>query len=115
MSYKVSPEELTAHASHLDGVKDRVETAVSAAQETQNMSDDAFGLMCSFLPPEINPMEQKGSEALRAASEGIGATADNVRKTADEYRDNDEQGSRSIGAFLKDDGSSNSEARKEGA
>ncbi len=101
MSYKVAPEELTAHASHLDGVKDRVNTAVSAASETANMSDDAFGLMCSFLPPEINPMEQRGVDALHAASEGIAATADNVRKTADEYRDSDEAGSESIGAFLK--------------
>lgn len=115
MSYKVAPEELTAHASHLDGVKDRVRTAVSAAEQTQSMSDDAFGLMCSFLPPEIDPMEQRGVEALRAASDGIGTTADNVRATADEYRDSDAEGSRSIGAFLDDGGSANSPAQKEGA
>ncbi|MCI2415796.1 ESX-1 secretion-associated protein [Saccharopolyspora sp. K220] len=99
MSYEVAAEDLTAHASHLDGLVDRVNTAISAAQ-TVSMSDDAYGLLCSFLPPIINPMEQDGMDALKAAEEGLSTTADNVRTTAKEYQDTDEANSELFSGFL---------------
>jgi hypothetical protein len=100
MSYEVVAEELTAHASHLDGLTDRLNTAVDAANAV-SMSDEAYGLLCSFLPPKVNPMEQEGLDALKAASEGVKTTADNVRTTAKDYQDTDEGNSGSFEPLLR--------------
>jgi hypothetical protein len=89
VSFEVEPDDLTAHASHLDGLTDRLATALSAAN-TVTMADDAYGLLCAFLPPIVNPVQEKGIEALRAASDGVSATAGNVRAAADAYREADQ-------------------------
>jgi len=102
MSYEVVPDELRSHASHLDGLLDRLSTAVSAAN-TVSMADDAYGLLCSFLPPIINPMEEKGIEALQAAVEGVGTTAENVRTTATQYQESDETNSQPFQRALTSD------------
>jgi hypothetical protein len=100
MSFEVVSEELTAHGGHLDGLTDRLNTAVSAAEQV-SMSDEAYGLLCSFLPPVINPMEEEGMKALKAASEGVGITADNVRSTAKQYQDTDEGNSESFDPLIE--------------
>ncbi|RKT84496.1 Excreted virulence factor EspC, type VII ESX diderm [Saccharopolyspora antimicrobica] len=97
MTFQVEAEDLTAHASHLDGLADRFDTAISAAETA--MSDDAYGLLCSFLPPIINPTEEEGMAALKAAKEGVTTTADNVRQTAKEYQETDEAGADNFGKF----------------
>jgi uncharacterized protein YukE len=99
MSYEVLPEELMAHASHIEGLTDRLQTAISAA-ETVSMSDDAYGLLCSFLPPIINPMEEEGVQALKAASEGLTITAENVRSTATQYQESDEANAQPLSRTL---------------
>jgi excreted virulence factor EspC (type VII ESX diderm) len=98
MTFEVFAEDLTAHASHLDGLTDRIQTAISAAEQV-SMSDEAYGLLCSFLPPIVNPMEQEGMDALKAAKEGVTVTADNVRKTAEQYQETDEAGADSLKPF----------------
>ncbi|WP_406692420.1 type VII secretion target [Saccharopolyspora sp. ID03-671] len=91
-SFKVQAEDLTAHASHLDGLTDRFDTAIAAA-ESVSMSDEAYGLLCSFLPPIVNPVEEEGINALKAAKEGVSSTAENVRSTAKEYQETDDANS----------------------
>lgn len=98
MTFQVEAENLTAHASHLEALTDRVDTAIAAAQEV-SMSDDAYGLLCSFLPPIINPMEQQGLDALKSAKEGITTTAENVRQTAKEYQETDQAGADNFSQF----------------
>ncbi|GAA2785692.1 type VII secretion target [Saccharopolyspora taberi] len=95
MSFEVVSEELTAHASHLDGLVDRMDSAIEAAEQV-SMADEAYGLLCSFLPPIVNPMEEEGMNALKAASEGISTTADNVRSTAKNYQETDDANSDSF-------------------
>lgn len=95
MPFGVSPQDLTTHAAHLDGLADRLDTALSAAQQA-SMSDQAYGLLCSFLPPTVNPTEQEGLRAIRAAGEGVRLTADNVRTTARQYEDDDDRNARSF-------------------
>ncbi|MDA3627776.1 type VII secretion target [Saccharopolyspora sp. WRP15-2] len=98
MTFQVEAEDLTAHASHLEALTDRVDTAISAAEQV-SMDDEAYGLLCSFLPPIINPMEEEGLNALKAAKEGITTTADNVRQTAKEYQETDEAGADNFSQF----------------
>lgn len=88
-SFEVVPDELTTHASRLDSLAGRLGTALSAAS-TVSMDDQAYGLLCSFLPPIVNPMEQKGMDAIKAASDGVSTTAGNVRAAADVYRDTEQ-------------------------
>nr|WP_134727335.1 type VII secretion target [Amycolatopsis nivea] len=86
--FRVEPDDLVAHASHLDGLVDRLNTAAQAADYA--MSDDAYGLLCAFLPPIINPTGEKAKEAISGAIEGVQATADNVRTAAKSYQEGDE-------------------------
>jgi hypothetical protein len=88
MPFEVVPEDLVAHASHLDGLVDRLNTAVSAAGSAMN--PDAYGLLCAFLPPILNPTAEHAAETLKAAVEGVRTSADNVRTAASSYQDSDQ-------------------------
>lgn len=88
-SFEVVADELTTHASHVDGLADRLGTAQDAAK-TVGMSDQAYGLLCQFLPPFISPMEEKASAAIDAATDAVKTTAENVRTTASDYQEGDE-------------------------
>lgn len=86
--FGVEPDELVAHASHVDGLVDRLKTAVSAAETA--MSDDAYGLLCAFLPPIVNPTGEQAKDTVSAAVEGVQQIADNVRVAAAAYRENEQ-------------------------
>jgi hypothetical protein len=88
MDSEVDTGDLIAHASHLDGLVERLGTAVSAADTAMN--DGAYGVLCAFLPPIINPTGEKAKETLQAASEAIQTTSDNVRTAAASYEAGDE-------------------------
>jgi uncharacterized protein YukE len=89
MSFEVVPDELRAHASHLDGLTDRLSTAADAAN-TVVMDDEAYGLLCSFLPPIVNATtQQDATDALKAAVEGMSTTADKLRTAATSYDQED--------------------------
>lgn len=99
MSFDVVTDDLRAHASHLDAFTDRLSTAMSAAT-TVSMSNDAYGLLCSFLPPIIDPMEQEGMDALKAASEAVDIMSANVRTAASTYQDSDMARQQTFQGFL---------------
>jgi hypothetical protein len=96
--YGVVNDDLTAHASHLDAVVDQLNQAVDAAQ-TVSMSTDAYGLLCQFLPPAINPVTTEGLDALRAAVEGVQVTAENVRSTVNRYTDMESEHVKSFDSY----------------
>ncbi|MEV6908272.1 type VII secretion target [Amycolatopsis sp. NPDC051071] len=87
-SFDVDPDDLVAHASHLDGLVDRLDTAYGATGSA--MSAEAYGLLCAFLPPIVNPTGERAAEAIKAAAEGVQATADNVRTAAKSYQEGDQ-------------------------
>jgi hypothetical protein len=86
--FDVQPDDLVAHASHVEGLVDRLHTASSAA--TTALSDHAYGLLCAFLPPIVNPTGEQAKDTVDAAAEGVQGMADNVRTAAQSYRDGDE-------------------------
>ncbi|MBB5854403.1 type VII secretion target [Amycolatopsis umgeniensis] len=98
-SFEVDPDDLTAHASHLDGLVDRLDTAHGATGSA--MSSDAYGLLCAFLPPIVNPTGERAAEAIKSAAEGIRATADNVRTAAKSYVEGDKNNAEPFNADFK--------------
>ncbi|GAB2959679.1 hypothetical protein GCM10017788_77360 [Amycolatopsis acidiphila] len=103
MSFEVVPDELRTHASHLDGLTDRLNTAVDAANSVV-MDSSAYGLLCAFLPPIVNATtQQDATDALKAAVEGMTTTADNVRTAASNYDEQDQANAQPFEAQLRSD------------
>lgn len=86
--FEVEPDDLVAHASHVESLIDRLNTAVSAADTA--MSDHAYGLLCAFLPPIIRPTGEQAKDTLNASIEGVRGLSDNVKTAAQSYRDGEE-------------------------
>ena len=86
--FEVEPDELVAHASHVESLVDRLDTASAAADSA--MSDHAYGLLCAFLPPIIRPTGEQAKDALSASIEGVRGLSDNVKTAAQSYRDGEE-------------------------
>jgi len=104
MDVEVETSDLVAHASHLDGLVERLSTAVSAADTA--MDGEAYGLLCAFLPPIINPTGQQAKDTIQAAADGVRTTADNVRAAATAYDEGDETNAQ---PFLRQEASAPSE------
>jgi uncharacterized protein YukE len=86
---RIAPDDLHTHASKVDGVADRIGTAVEAAQQV-TLDNDAYGILCRPFAWMLDPVEKQGVEALKRAAEAMRETAENVRTAADEYRTVDE-------------------------
>lgn len=82
--FELVPEELRAHASRLDGIRDRLSTALDAAR-TVSLPTGAYGVICQFFPPMVDPVEQMGMDAISEAATAVEATANEIRETAKTY------------------------------
>ena len=56
----------------------------------QAMPDDPYGVICQFLPPLFNELEQAAGEALKASQGGLEAISKNLRASADSYESQDD-------------------------
>ncbi|MEU0535720.1 type VII secretion target [Amycolatopsis tolypomycina] len=97
--FGVAADELTVHAGHLDGIERRL-AAVAEAAASAAMSGNAYGLLCSFLPPCVNPVEDKGKAALAATVEAVRTTAVNVRTAAGSYRQREDASTQPFRDYL---------------
>jgi hypothetical protein len=86
--FNVLTDQLNGHAGTLDGVQGQLATALDAAQ-TVSMPRDAYGVICQFFPPMIDPIEAAGVQALQEAVNAMGNTARAIRDTATTYSDTD--------------------------
>jgi methyl-accepting chemotaxis protein len=82
-------ENLRAHVSKVDGVVDRLNTAVDASQQV-SLGNDAYGILCQPFAMMLDPVEQHGVDTLKQAVESMTETADNVRGAAEHYQSVDD-------------------------
>ncbi|WP_116045712.1 type VII secretion target [Amycolatopsis palatopharyngis] len=82
--FEVLHEELETHAGKVDGFADRMDTAVSAAQQVA-MDNSAYGVICQPFAMLLEPFEQMGVRALQTAAESVSATAGKVRDASATY------------------------------
>ncbi|MCP2203235.1 type VII secretion target [Lentzea flava] len=85
--FEVDPAALRAHADKADRHSAALGQAADAAD--QAMSDDVYGLICQFLPPLFNELEQTARDALKASRDGMAETALNLRHSAERYERHD--------------------------
>lgn len=84
--FNVLPDHLDGHAGTLDGIQGRLSTALDAARAV-SMPRDAYGVICQFFPPMVDPIENAGVQALQEAVDAVGNTARAIRDTATTYTD----------------------------
>ncbi|MDQ0379334.1 type VII secretion target [Amycolatopsis thermophila] len=87
--YEVLTDELGTHAGKVDGLAERLQTAVDAARQV-SMDNGAFGVICQPFAMMLDPFEQRGIQALEAAKECVSGTAGNVRTASTNYEGQDE-------------------------
>lgn len=85
--FDVDPDALRGHADKADGHSAALGQAADAANQV--MSDDAYGLICQFLPPLFNDLEQTARETLTASQQAMAEIALNLRETAKQYEQHD--------------------------
>ncbi|MFI9456859.1 type VII secretion target [Amycolatopsis sp. NPDC052450] len=84
--YQVLTDELTTHTGKVDGLADRMGTAVEAAN-TVTMNDSAYGVICQPFAMLLQPFEEMGVNALKTAAESLTEIATKVRDAAKTYQD----------------------------
>ena len=94
--YDVIVDALVGHAVQLGKLHDQLALAVQAAQ-TVSMPRDAYGVICQFFPPMIDPLEQRGVDALDAAAESMTNTSVAIGNTARVYDAAEASNARSFG------------------
>jgi Excreted virulence factor EspC, type VII ESX diderm len=82
--YGVIIDALVGHATSLGRVQDQLATALDAAQQV-SMPRDAYGVICQFFPPMIDPIEASGVTALSTGVQAMQDTITAVNATARDY------------------------------
>jgi len=83
--FGVTPEALAAHGTGLEAVRSALGQALDAAR-TVSLPADAYGVICQFFPPLIDPVEASGTDALAGGVQALERTIDGVVATAREYQ-----------------------------
>ncbi|MET8234239.1 type VII secretion target [Micromonospora sp. NPDC005298] len=84
----VDPDDLTAHAGHIDRIADRVDTARQAGQHVQ-VGADAYGQLCALMPVLVDDLQRTLVDGIGAAVGSARDTSHRLRVGADHYRASD--------------------------
>ncbi|WP_100446421.1 hypothetical protein [Glycomyces xiaoerkulensis] len=76
----VEPEELRGHASNLESLKARFKAASCHIQQ----EDEAYGLLCSWMPSVLEARHTRQDELIAFAEDNLDRAARAVRQTADD-------------------------------
>ncbi|WP_026923209.1 type VII secretion target [Glycomyces arizonensis] len=88
---EVDPEELRTHATHIDGLVQRIETVKSAAAQI-TAAPDAFGPLCEWMAGILEEKHQMVEPLFDQGMQSLGSNAEALRVCADVYEDSDAAG-----------------------
>lgn len=95
--YGVVTAALQGHAKTLDGYGARLGQAFDAARQV-SMPSDAYGEICQFFPVLLDPLQQRGLDALAAAAENMRGVAGKMGETAGAYAEAEQLNASAFGA-----------------
>ncbi|MQM28234.1 type VII secretion target [Glycomyces albidus] len=82
--FQVVTDDLRTHAATIDSVRERF-GAVLSAIDTVAQDDQAYGIICQFLPPILQNRQDEQKELTTLAQENLELLAQALNDTADEY------------------------------
>ncbi|WP_433393668.1 type VII secretion target [Micromonospora sp. KLBMP9576] len=91
----VRPEDLTAHAGHLEHCADRLDTAKGAGQHVR-LGTAAYGQLCALMPMLLDDLQRTLVDGIGTAAESVRDTARGLRLSAEHYRAADARAERSL-------------------
>ena len=74
-------QHVLRHADRVEQAADALAAARSAVHEV-TMDDDAYGILCRFLPAILGPVFERGADALHSSADALHDTAAKLRRTA---------------------------------
>jgi len=90
-------EAVRRHARSVDGVAADLKTAHSAANQVY-LDNEAFGLLCQFLPRLFDPVLRAAAEAIADASTALTESGGKLRSVADRSQTTDEHNASTVTA-----------------
>lgn len=87
--FDVATEELVTHASHIDTLRERFGSILSAMDSVEQ-DNEAYGIICQFLPPVLAGRQADQKELVEMAQENLEMLAQALRDSADAYDAADE-------------------------
>lgn len=85
----VEPEALITHAAHIDSLRERF-GAILSAMDSVEQDNEAYGIICQFLPPILAGRQADQKELVEMAQENLELLAQALRDTAEAYDAADE-------------------------
>ncbi|WP_335987929.1 type VII secretion target [Glycomyces sp. MUSA5-2] len=87
--FEVVSDDLRTHAVSIDAVRERFDSILSAI-DTIAQDNEAYGIICQFLPPILQGRQDEQKELTTMARENLELLAEALRTTADSYDSADE-------------------------
>ncbi|MET0423457.1 MAG: type VII secretion target [Actinoplanes sp.] len=81
----VPPQDLMAHAAHVESISDNVATAAG----TGPVGNDAYGKLCVMVPAMLNALQDVLTAGLRTTADSLADTGARLRTTANDYETTD--------------------------
>jgi hypothetical protein len=86
--FTVDPDELATHQKHVETAADQLREAHSAARSVA-MPTEAYGKICQFFPPKLDPAENEAIGTLQAAVEAFTNLATSLDSASRGYDNQD--------------------------
>jgi hypothetical protein len=87
--FDVVTDDLVTHAFHIDALRERFGAVVSAMDSVEQ-DDEAYGIICQFLPPILAERQSDQKGLVEMAQENLELLAQALRETAGAYETVDE-------------------------
>ncbi|WFE55426.1 type VII secretion target [Micromonospora sp. WMMD712] len=82
---RVDPDDLIAHATHVDRCADSLDTTRQAGQHVR-LGADAYGQLCAIMPVLLDGLQRTLVDGIGTAAESVRDTAGRLRSSAERYR-----------------------------